>query len=94
MIDTEIIALSSDTEDDARGSVQALGLGFAVAHSVDPAVMSQTIGTYAGTHQGRPHLQPAAFVIRRDGAVMHAVYSSGKVGRLTSNDVLALLQST
>lgn len=91
-IDTEIIALSSDGEGDARAFAQQLGLQFALAHSLDPAAMSETIGTYTGTRQGQAHLQPAAFVLRRDGTVMHAVYSSGKVGRLTSHDVLALLQ--
>lgn len=91
-IDTEIIALSADRNEEARESIDQLGLEFPVIHSLDPESTSRTIGSYTGTRQGRKHLQPAAFVLSQDGRVVHAVYSSGKVGRLTSHDVLALLQ--
>ncbi len=90
-IDTEIIALSVDRADDARALAEQLGVAFSMLHDVDADVMARTIGTYTGVRKGRHHMQPAAFVLKRDGTVVHAVYSSGKVGRLTSHDVLALL---
>ena len=90
-LDTEIIALSADNADDTRAFVQTLGVEFDVLHGLDPTAIATTVGTYTGQREGRPHLQPAAFVVDKSGKVLHAVYSSGKVGRLTSHDVLSLL---
>lgn len=86
------MALSADTADEARGTVEQLGLEFTVAHDLDPVAVSRAIGCYAGTRKGRPHLQPADFVLAPDGTIVHAVYSSGKVGRLTANDALTLVK--
>jgi peroxiredoxin len=53
---------------------------------------SRTIGCYTGTHEGRPHIQPAAFILGPDGRIAHAVYSSGKVGRLTADDAQTIVK--
>ena len=58
---------------------------------MDPEATSRTIGCYTGTHEGRPHIQPAAFILAPDGKIVHAVFSSGKVGRLTASDALTIL---
>jgi peroxiredoxin len=89
---TEIVALSSDTQEDAWGTVQRLGLDFRVLYGLDPEAASRTIGCYTGTHEGRPHIQPAAFILRPDGTIAHAVYSSGKVGRITAGDALTIVK--
>jgi peroxiredoxin len=88
----EIVALSSDTQEDAWGTVQRLGLDFRVLYGLDPDATSRTIGCYTGNHEGRPHIQPAAFILRPDGTIAHAVYSSGKVGRLTAGDALTIVK--
>jgi peroxiredoxin len=88
----EIVALSADPEQDARGTVERLGLEFRVLYGLDPEATSRTIGCYTGIHEGRPHIQPAAFVLRPDGTIAHAVYSSGNVGRLTADDALTIMK--
>ena len=87
---TEIVALSSDDEEHARGTVEKMGLEFTVLYGLDPDSTSRAIGCYTGVNEGRPHIQPAAFVLKPDGTIAHAVYSSGKVGRLSANDALTL----
>jgi peroxiredoxin len=90
-LDVQIVALSADSEQDAWEMTQRLGLSFTVLHSLDPEATSRAIGCYAGTHDGRPHIQPADFILAPDGTIVHAVYSSGKVGRLTANDALTVV---
>jgi peroxiredoxin len=68
--------------------VERLGLEFTVLYGLDPEATSRAIGCYTGMHEGRPHIQPADFVLGPDGRVVHAVYSSGTVGRLTAADAL------
>lgn len=88
----EVVALSADTQEDAWGTVERLGLEFRVLYGLDPEATSRTIGCYTGDHEGRPHIQPAAFVLRPDGRIAHAIYSSGKVGRLTAPDALTIIR--
>lgn len=91
-LDAGVLALSSDAVQEARGTVEQLGLEFPVLCGLDPLVTARAIGCYTGVRQGRPHLQPAAFVLAEDGSIVHAVYSSGKVGRLTASDALTILR--
>lgn len=91
-LDTEVVALSSDAEEDARGTVDMLALQFPVIFGIDPEAASSAIGCYTGVHEGKAHVQPAGFVLTPDGVVAHAVYASGKVGRLTANDALTVIK--
>ena len=91
-LDARIVALSADREDEARGTVERLGLEFTVLYGLDPEATSRAIGCYTGMHEGRPHIQPAGFVLGPDGRVVHAVYSSGRVGRLTAGDALTIVK--
>ena len=90
-LDTPILALSADDQAGAWGTVEQLGLTFPVLYGMDPEATSRVIGCYTGTHEGRPHIQPAAFILAPGGKIVHAVYSSGKVGRLTAGDALAIV---
>lgn len=87
-----IVALSSDPQDSARTTITTLGLAFPVAYGLDAAATSRAIGCYAGIHEGVPHVQPTAFVVDGGGNILHAVYSSGMVGRLTAEDALTLIR--
>jgi len=91
-LDARIVALSADHEDEARGTMGRLGLEFTVLYGLDPEATSRAIGCYTGMHEGRPHIQPAAFVLGPDGRVVHAVYSTGRVGRLTARDALTIVK--
>jgi peroxiredoxin len=91
-LDTRLLALSSDDEVAARGTVERLGLEYPVLYGLDPDATSRAIGCYTGVHDGHRHIQPAAFVLAPDGKIVHAVYSSGNVGRLTATDALTVLK--
>jgi peroxiredoxin len=91
-VDTRIVALSADGEEEARGTVDQLGLEFTMLYDLNAEAASRALGCYTGTHEGRPHIQPAAFVLDSDGRIVHAVYSSGNVGRLTAGDALTIVK--
>ncbi len=91
-LETQVIAASSDPEEDARSTVDELGLAFTVLYGLDAEATSEAIGCYTGERKGRPHIQPASFVLGRDGSIAHAVYSTGKVGRLTAEDALTVVE--
>ncbi len=93
-LDVRIIALSSDAREDALGTVNKLGLDFPVIYGLDAKAASRLIGCFTGLHEGTPHVQPASFVLDAEGKIVHAVYSSGKVGRLTAEDALTLARAT
>jgi peroxiredoxin len=92
-VETRIVALSADGEEEAQGTVDQLGLEFTVLYDLNAEATSRAIGCYTGTHEGRPHIQPAAFVLDPDGRIVHAMYSSGNVGRLTAGDVLTIVKA-
>jgi peroxiredoxin len=92
-LDAQIVALSADREEDAEGTVERLGLEFTVLYDLDPEATSRTIGCYTGKDEGKSHIQPAAFILGADGRIVHAMYSSGKVGRLTASDALTILKA-
>jgi peroxiredoxin len=89
--EVRIVALSADPESDAAGTVARLGLEMPIGYGLDVDAAALTIGCYTSSHEGCPHVQPAGFVLRSDGTIALAVYSSGKVGRLTAKDALAAL---
>jgi peroxiredoxin len=91
-LDAQVVALSADGASDAERVVDAVGLRYTVLYGLDPQATSEAIGCYTGERDGEPHIQPAAFVLDREGTVAHAVYSSGKVGRLTADDAIAVLE--
>jgi peroxiredoxin len=91
-LDAQIVALSADGEEEAGGTVQELGLKFRVLYGLDPEATSRAIGCYTGKHEGKPHIQPAGFILGADGRIVHAMYSSGKIGRLTASDALTMVK--
>lgn len=90
-LDAQVIAVSSDRREDAQAFADELGLEFTVAFGLDPDDTANTIGCYKADRQGKRHVQPAAFVLKRDGTIALAVCSSGKVGRLTAQDAITAL---
>lgn len=89
-LDVRIIAISSDSEENARVTAEHVGPAIKVGYGVDAAETSRIIGCYTGVHEGLPHVQPASFILNEKGLIALAVYSSGKVGRLTAKDALTL----
>ena len=61
-----------------------------VAYGLDPAQVAHTHGAY--TSDDGAYLQATGFVLRPDGTVALALYSTGAVGRLTAADTLGFVQ--
>lgn len=88
----QVLAASSDPLEEAQKTVALLELEYTVLYGLDPEQTSAAIGCYTGEHDGRPHVQPASFILKADGTIALAVYSSGKVGRLTAADALEIVR--
>lgn len=88
----QILAASCDSIEEAKKTVALLELEYTVLYGLDPERTSAAIGCYTGEHNGRPHIQPASFILKADGTIALAVYSTGKVGRLTAADALEVVR--
>jgi len=86
-----IVAGSSDSISGAQAVVEDLGLNFVMLYGLDAESVSEAIGCYTGEREGKPHIQPASFIVSPAGSVDYSVYSSGKMGRLTARDALQVL---
>lgn len=87
--DIEIVALSSDAEEEARKTAESYEIDFPVGFGLDPERVRESFGAYLGEDDG--FVQATGFVLRPGGRVALAVYSSGAVGRLVARDVLGLI---
>jgi peroxiredoxin len=89
-----VISLSADPLDHALAMVVELGLQFSVAYGVSVDRVAEVLGVYHEPRSpDRPaHLHSAGFVVGPGGTVLLAVYSSGAIGRLMWQDVLALVK--
>lgn len=91
-MDAQVIAASSDPADLAEKAASEWDLSYTVLYGLDAEATSEAIGCYTGEHDGESHIQPASFVLDRDGTVVHAVYSTGKVGRLSADDAVTVVR--
>jgi peroxiredoxin len=89
----EVVALSVDGRQDAMKTVEELNLRFPVCYGLDARQTGEAIGGYINTEADPAYLQPASFILRPDGRIALAVYSSGSVGRLTGEDAVAFIKT-
>lgn len=87
-----VFALSADSLDEAKRTVSRHGLTIPVAYGLTPGDVAASHGAYTGDDGDGAYLQATGFVLRPDGTVALAVYSSGAVGRLNAADVLGFIQ--
>lgn len=83
-----IVALSVDAEKYAQKSVDKHGLTFPVIYGLDGPSESAKIGAFIDEEKGFFH---ATNFILRNGAVNHATYSTGPLGRLQAKHVAMLV---
>ncbi len=83
-----IVALSVDAEKYAQKSVDKHGLTFPVVYGLDGRSESTKIGAFIDEEKGFFH---ATNFLLRDGAVKHATYSTGPLGRLQAKNVAMLV---
>jgi len=86
----EVVALSVDPLEQAQQTVERHGLSFPVLYRLDAHEVSQKIAAFV--NEDPLYLQATGFVLRPDGTVAVAVYSSGAIGRLVAADTLGFLK--
>lgn len=86
----DVFALSADGEEEALAMVDEEGLDFPVGYGLDPRDIRRRYG--ARIDEERGHVQATGFLLRPDGTLAQAVYSTGPLGRLTAREVIATVE--
>jgi len=86
----EVVALSVDSLEQAQQTVERHRLSFPVLSGLDAHQVEETIG--ASSNEDPLYLQATGFVLRPDGTIAVAVYSSGAIGRPVAADTVNLLK--
>lgn len=85
-----VVALSVDAREDAEKLVEELGLGFPVVYGLDVPGDAERIGaSYEAEDQGG-YFHATAFLLNGHD-VYQSTYSSGPLGRLAAEHVVALV---
>ena len=84
-----MLALSTDSLEKARETVEQDGLGFPVAWGLRIPRDADRVGALYETK--RNVIQPSEFLLGPDRSVLHATYSSGPIGRIAADDVVKLV---
>ena len=79
-----------DTEEQAKGTVEECGIDFPVGYGLDNKRISELTGCFY--EEKRQILHSTGYVLKPDGTIAVGVYSSGPIGRLVWQDVLAVVQ--
>lgn len=87
----QVVAASVDTEDDAKKTIDECGINFPVGYGVDYQAISELTGCFY--EERRQILHSTGYVLRPDSTIAVGVYSTGPIGRLVWQDVLALVQA-
>jgi peroxiredoxin len=86
----DILALSVDSLDKAKETVEKLHLTFPVAYGLEGPRDAEKIGAF--WDEQRKIIQPANFVLDADKKVADASYSIGPIGRIVAADALSHIQ--
>ena len=84
-----IVAASVDQLADAKKTVAEHGLDFAVGYGLDAQEIADRYGAFFEAE--KKFLHATGFLIKPDGSVCNAVYSTGPIGRLTATDSLRII---
>lgn len=84
-----VFAITTDPLDKAQGTVEQLGLGFPVLYGVDGPALAKAWGAHY--EERRNILHATNFLLRPDGTIACASYSTGPIGRMRPDEVLALV---
>jgi len=87
--DIQIIAGSVDNLEDSQKFVERNKLTFPLTYGLDGKEFASRTGAFYDEKKG--YLHATAFIIKPDGAVGDAVYSTGPIGRLSAADTIRLI---
>ena len=85
-----MVALSVDSEEDAQKTVDRNALAFPVLYGLDAPAMASMIGAYI--NEEPLYLHATGFILRPNGTIALAVYSSGPIGRIVSDDAIGIIR--
>ncbi len=85
-----VVAASTDAIEKARETVAEHSLSYPVGYGVPLRETAATLGAFFDEKRG--FFQATGFVVKPDGTIAVAQYSSGPIGRLVWQDVLGLVQ--
>ncbi len=84
-----VIAASVDPLEEAQKTLERHRLTFPVVYGLDGKAFAAQTGAFYDEAKG--FLQATGFLIRSDGTLHGAVYSTGPVGRYTAADLLGVI---
>ena len=85
-----VVALSADDEEHASSTVSQHGLSFPVGYGADAEKTAEILKGYLNRPRGA--LESSNFLLRPDGTIETAVYSSKVIGRLVVDDVVGYVR--
>ncbi len=81
-----------DSEQNAHKTIEECGIDFPMGYGLDIKAVSALIGCFY--EERRQILHGTGYVLKPDGKIVVGVYSTGPIGRLVWQDVVALVQFT
>ena len=85
-----VVAASTDSQEKASETVNELGLRFPIGYGLPLKQTASMLGAFYEERRGILHA--TGFVLKPEHTIAVAQYSSGPIGRLVWQDVLALVQ--
>lgn len=85
-----VVALSTDDEEHATSTVREHNITFPVGYGADPDKTAAVLKGYL--NRARGSLESTNFLLRPDGTIEVAVYSSKVLGRLVADDVVGYVR--
>lgn len=86
-----MVALSVDTREEARGMADLTGAVFPIVYGLDARQVGPLLGAYM--NEDPPFLHATAFILRTNGTVALAAYSSGSTPRMRANEAASFIQA-
>ena len=86
------MAASVDSEENAQKTVEECGINFPMGYGLDMKAVSALTGCFY--EERRQILHGTGYLLAPDGKIVVGVYSSGPIGRLVWQDVVAVVQFT
>jgi peroxiredoxin len=90
-IGTQVIALSTDSAEDAQQTVERHRLAYPILYGLDVHEIADKLGAFINAE--RPYINATGFILRPDGTIVVSVYSSGAIGRLVPADTINTIKS-
>ena len=89
-IETSVLAGSIDPPEEAQKTIDRHALTFPVACTMDGAGFGRATGAYWEPEKG--YLHATGFIVRPDGTLASATYSTGPVGRYVATDLIGMIK--